>query len=91
MAIVKNKFRYRSLMRNLHAKYEIVIDQRSGHESCLNQSGWPANEITLLEKLQRENSDSPMLMQLERSLFEIPTPQVDNSGLSDSEIGLYFV
>lgn len=66
--------------------YNIVVDQRAGADACLNRFGWPANEITLLMKLQQENPDSPLVNHLERSLFELPTPQVDNSGKSDSQI-----
>lgn len=64
----------------------IVVDQRPSHEAMLNSAGWPANEITLLMKLNKEQPDSPLIGSLERSLMEIPTPQVDNSGLTDKEI-----
>lgn len=64
----------------------VVIDQRAGFDVCLNHCGWPANEISLLMKLQRENLDSPLISAIENSLYELPAPHVDNSGLTDSEI-----
>lgn len=83
--IVKHKVQKMVCMNN-SVENLIVVDQRAGHPDLLNRFGYPANEITLLEKLQRENPDSPLVNQLERSLMEIPTSQVDNSGLSDSQI-----
>ena len=88
MAIVRYKDRARQIPRpSCSPAYSIVIDQRAGSDACLNMCGWPANEISLLMKLQGEGlEDSPLAKSLERSLFQLPTSQVDNSNLLEREI-----
>jgi len=68
-------------------RFRINVDQSSGSEPCLNEHGWPANEITLLLKLQSKGEgDSSLARSLESKLIDLPSPQVDNSGLSNREI-----
>lgn len=87
MAILKrNPRRVRVYTELPNVKYGVVIDQRNGSEACLNYAGWPANEISLLVKLQQDNPDSALARSIERGLVELPTPQVDNSAKTNEEL-----
>lgn len=71
---------------NDSAAYAINIDVRPSMDAMLNAAGWPANEITLLMKLQSDDPDSALARSLENSLIEIPHARVDNSGKSDRDL-----
>lgn len=89
MAIRKYPYRFQTEQFSVssHPDHCIAIDQRSGYKELLNKSGWPANEITLLAKLQiAGDEDSALAKLLERNLFEVPTAKVDNSTKTNAEI-----
>lgn len=80
---------YRSSFSNSPTlpRFMINVDQRAGFSDLLNAAGWPANEISLLVKLQQSgDGDSALAKLLESGLIEMPTPAVDNSGKSNAEI-----
>lgn len=60
------------------------IDQAAGLPECMNKYGWPQNEISLILKLQSENS--PRALELFNNLAELPQSSIDNTGKSDHEI-----
>lgn len=71
---------------NSSPAFAINIDVRPSMDAMLNAAGWPANEITLLMKLQSDDPDSALARSLENSLIEIPHARVDNSGKSDRDL-----
>lgn len=87
--MIRKKIRpkkYRSL-EDFNSKDIIVIDQRPANSELLNDAGWPSNEISLLLKLNANGEiNSPLAQSLMDGLNSLPTPQIDNTGKSDSEI-----
>lgn len=72
---------------NSSVDYICVIDTTPANEALLNSAGWPANEISLLIKLNNEGKlNEPYAQSLLNGLNELPSPQVDNSGKSNQEI-----